>query len=269
MSGSGTLAGKVAVVTGAATGVGRGIAVAFARAGARVVVGDLTEAVTEGNFDERPDLSTTALIAEGGGEAAFVCADVTRAEGGEALADTATARFGRLDVWVNNAGVYRSGPFHELPEAALDACVSVIAKGSWFGAQSAIRRFLAQNAEGGGGGSILNIVSTAGLKGHAFQVPYNMAKGAQAQLTRALALEYAGQGIRVNAICPTYLKTAMSRGGFESEFDAQVRRAIPLGRWGEIEDVATLAVFLASDASAFIQGALIPVDGGEVLGAAS
>ena len=257
------LAGKVAIVTGASSGFGRGIAVAFARAGMKVVIGDLTSATESGNFDESPDLSTEALIARDGGEAAFKVCDVSSAGDCSALVDATVARFGRLDVVVNNAGVWRGGAFHEIAEADLDACWNVIVKGSWLVAQAAVRRFLVQ----GDGGNIINIVSTAGIRPHRGQSPYNVAKSAQAGLTRCLALEYASSGIRVNGVCPTYMKTAMSRGGFDNPaFAESVKRVVPLGRWGEIKDVTELAMFLASDNSSFITGALMPLDGGETLG---
>ncbi len=260
------LDGKVAVVTGGSSGFGRAIAVALARNGARIVVGDLTEAAASGNFDEQPELTTTQLIEQLGGEAAFVECDVTRQTDVAQLIGQAVDRFGGLDILVNNAGVWRGGaPVHELTAQDLDACWSVLVKGSWFGAQEAVKVFLQQ----GRGGNIINIVSTAGLRGHVGQSPYNIAKAAQANLTRCLALEYASAGIRVNGICPTFVKTAMSRRGFErAEFNAVVESVVPLGRWGEVGDVADLAVFLASEASRFIHGALVPLDGGETLGAA-
>ena len=259
------LGGKVAVITGGSTGFGRAIAVAYAREGANIVVGDVEERPAPGNFDERPELTTAALIEEAGGEAMFHRCDVTRSSEVDALVEAAAARFGRLDVMVNNAGVWRGGPFLEIGEADLDACWSVIVKGSWFGAQAAMRRFIAQ----GGGGHIINIVSTAGLKGHAGQACYNVAKAAQANLTRCLALEGATHAIRANVICPTFMRTAMSRPGYDSEaFRDVATRSIPVGRWGEAADVAACAVFLASDEAAFLDGALIPLDGGETLGAA-
>ena len=258
------LNGRVAVVTGASTGLGRGIAIALARHGAAVVVGDVLEETPPGSFDESPALTTSAFIEQIGAKAAFRRCDVTLQTDMVGLIAEAVRRFGRLDVLVNNAGVYRAGGrMHELSIDDLEACWGVIAKGSWFGAQEAVKCFLAQ----GGGGSIINIVSTAGLRGHRSQTPYNMAKAAQANLTRCLALEYGADNIRANAICPTYMKTAMSRDGIENAwFDQFVRRSVPLGRWGEIADVANLAVFLASEEGAFLNGALIPVDGGEVLG---
>jgi NAD(P)-dependent dehydrogenase (short-subunit alcohol dehydrogenase family) len=264
-----SLKGRVAVVTGASSGFGRGIAVAFGRAGMKVVVGDLTESTAPGNFDEAPELSTVALIQREGGEASYASCDVAKSADANALIEHAVQAFGRIDVVVNNAGVWRGGPFHEVSEAAFDACAGVLVKGSWMVSQAAIRQFLEQDAEvGGRRGAVINIVSTAGLKPHQGQPAYNVAKAAQANLTRCMALEYGREGIRVNGICPTWMKTAMSRGGFENAATTEmVERVVPMGRWGEVDDVAELALYLASDASAFINGALIPLDGGETLGA--
>lgn len=260
MSDYGSFTGKVAVVTGASTGFGRGIAVALGRAGARVVVADLTENLAVGNYDEASDLTTVELIARDNGSASFQRCDVTRADDVAAAVRIAVDRYGRLDAFVNNAGIFRGGPFHELSEEDLDACFNVIAKGTWLGCQYAIRQFLDQ----GGGGSIVNVVSTAGLRGHPLQSPYNMAKGAQANLTRALATEYAAQGIRVNGVCPTYMKSAMSRPAVEDQaFDAVIASTIPVGKWGEIGDVVSAAMFLLSDGASFLHGVLLPVDGGE------
>lgn len=258
------LSGKVAVITAASTGFGRGMAVLFARHGARVVIGDLKEETTAGNFDERPELTTAALIEQSGGDATFVKCDVTRQSDVAALVAAAIQRYGRLDIMVNNAGVYRGGArIHEMTEDDVDACWSVLVKGAWFGCQEAVKVFLEQ----GGGGNIINIVSTAGLRAHEAQAPYNMAKAAQAMLTQCVAVEYAKHQIRANAICPTYVKTSMSRSTVDDpEFGDAVRKVVPLGRWGEIADVADLALFLASDESRFIHGALIPLDGGETLG---
>jgi NAD(P)-dependent dehydrogenase (short-subunit alcohol dehydrogenase family) len=264
----GKVPGKVIVVTGASTGMGRGIAVAAARAGMRAVIGDITETARGGNFDERPELTTQGLIEAEGGEAIFVTCDVGKPDDANGLIAAAVERFGRIDVLVNNAGVWRGGRFHEVPEAAFDACWNVIAKGSWLCSQAAVRQFLAQNEAGQGhGGSIINVVSTAGLRGHYGQAAYNVAKGAQAGLTRVLALEYGYAGIRVNAICPTNVKTAMSRGGFDREqYREGFNRGVTLGRWGEVSDVVDLAMFLASDAASYLTGVLAPLDGGETLG---
>ncbi len=256
------LSGKVAVVTAGSTGFGRGIAVAYARAGASVVIGDITELAPAGNFDEAPDLTTVQLIDSVEGKAAYCHCDVTREQDVLNLIRVATQTFGGVDIMVNNAGVYRGGGrLHELSVDALDACLDVLVRGSWFGAQSAIRQFLAQ----GRGGCIINIVSTAGLRGHVNQAPYNMAKAAQANLTRCIAVEYGADNIRANAICPTYGKTAMARGGFEGGMTQAIERVVPLKRWGEIDDVVNAALFLAADESSFLTGVLLPVDGGEML----
>ena len=264
-----SLAGKVAVITGASSGFGRGIAVGLAGAGMKVVIGDVTEKARPGNFDDAPELSTVDLIRRDGGKASFIACDVAKGADADGLIDQAVKVFGRLDLVVNNAGVWRGGAFHEMSESDFDACANVLVKGSWLVSQAAIRQFLAQRRDGqGGGGNVINIVSTAGLRPHQGQSAYNVAKAAQANLTRCMALEYGREGIRVNGICPTWMKTGMSRGGFESPaFTQVVERTVPMGRWGEIDDVVELALFLASDASAFINGALIPLDGGETLGA--
>ena len=254
---------KVIAITGASTGLGRGIAVAAARAGMRVLVADIAEAARAGNFDERPELSTQALIEAEGGESMFVRCDVSSQADTDRLVAAGVERFGRLDVLVNNASVWRGGRFHEVGEEDFDACWNVVAKGSWLTSQAAVRQFLAQ----GHGGCIINIVSTAGLRAHGGQSAYNVAKAAQASLTRVLALEYGNAGIRVNAICPTNVKTAMSRGGYDQvEYREVINRINPLGRWGEISDVVEMALFLASDAASFVTGVLIPLDGGETLG---
>jgi NAD(P)-dependent dehydrogenase (short-subunit alcohol dehydrogenase family) len=170
---------------------------------------------------------------------------------------------GAPKLLVNNAGIYRNGKrLHEFSEEDLDVCFDVNAKGTFFGAQEAIKQFLAQ----GDGGVIINLVSTAGLQGHPNQSVYNISKGAQANLTRCLAIEYGQDKIRVNGICPTYAKTSLTRELFDdAEFDQVFTESIPLKRWGEVDDIANLAVFLASDESTYIHGDLIKVDGGETL----
>ncbi|MFK3972980.1 SDR family NAD(P)-dependent oxidoreductase [Pseudomonas sp. NPDC087358] len=257
------LAGKVVVITGASTGLGRGIALKLAEEGACLVIGDISEASNPKGFDEQPERTTAQLIIERGGQAIFQHCDVTRSADLTTLVQAATERFGRLDIMINNAGVYRDGKLiHEFSEQELDLCLNVNVKGSFFGAQAAIKAFLSQ----GGGGNIINLVSTAGLQGHPWQSVYNISKGAQANLTRCLAIEYGHHGIRVNGICPTYAKTALTRALMEQPgYVDDFAQTIPLKRWGEIEDVADLAVFLASDRSSYIHGALVRIDGGETL----
>lgn len=257
------LKGKVAVITGAASGFGRGIAIAFAREGARVVVSDLRETPLAGGFEQEADLTTLQEIERLGGEARFVACDVTRQPEVENLINQAISHFGRLDIMVNNAGVYRNGKLaHEFTEDDLEACWQVNVKGCWFGSQEAVKAFLRQ----GDGGNIVNLVSTAGLQGHPKQSVYNISKGAQANLTRCFAIDYGASGIRVNGICPTFAKTALTRALFDDKaFDEAFVESIPLKRWGEVRDVASLAVFLASEESSYMHGALVRIDGGETL----
>lgn len=254
---------KVVVVTGASSGFGRGIAKACAAEGAKVVVSDVHENPNTGGFEDDSDLSTVQAIEKAGGTATYVTCDVTDSRQVDALVAEAVRAFGRLDVLVNNAGIYRNGKrLHEFDVADLDVCYEVNVKGTFFGAQSAIRQMLAQ----GDGGVIINLVSTAGLQGHPNQSVYNISKGAAANLTRCLAIEYGKDGIRVNGICPTYAKTSLTRELFDDkDFDQVFTESIPLKRWGEVDDIANLAVFLASDESSYIHGDLIKIDGGETL----
>lgn len=257
------LQNKVAVITGGSTGFGRGIAVRLAAEGVRVVIGDLQEAANPSGFDEQPELTTVQLIEARGGQAIFRHCDVTRRDPITALLAAATSTFGRLDIMINNAGVYRGGKLlHEFDEADLDLCYAVNVKGSFFGAQEAVKVFRKQ----GGGGNIINLVSTAGLQGHPKQSVYNISKGAAANLTRCLAIGYGHEKIRVNGICPTYAKTALTRAfSDDQDFDRMFVESVPLKRWGEVDDIADLAVFLASDRSSYIHGDLIRIDGGETL----
>jgi NAD(P)-dependent dehydrogenase (short-subunit alcohol dehydrogenase family) len=254
---------KVVIVTGSSSGFGRGIAKMCAAEGAKIVVSDVHEKPNTGGFEGDADLTTVKAIEKADGRAIYVNCDVTKSdEVANLVAETVNA-FGRLDVMINNAGVYRNGKrLHEFSEADLDFCFNVNAKGTFFGSQEAIKQFLSQ----GDGGVIVNLVSTAGLQGHPNQSVYNISKGAQANLTRCLAIEYGKDGIRVNGICPTYAKTSLTRELFDDkDFDQVFTDSIPLKRWGEVEDVANLAVFLASDESSYIHGDLIKVDGGETL----
>lgn len=257
------LANKVVVVTGSSSGFGRGIAKAFAAEGAKLIISDLHEDPLTGGFEDDADLTTAEAIVKSGGDAVFIHADVTKSDQVAELVRGAVATYGRLDVLVNNAGVFRGGKLlHEFSEQDLDICYQVNVKGSFLAAQEAVKQFLAQ----GDGGNIINIVSTAGLQGHPRQSVYNVSKGAAANLTRVLAIEYGQNKIRVNGICPTYAKTALTRALFDDEeFDTAFTESIPLKRWGEVDDVSSLAVFLASDESSYIHGDLIKVDGGETL----
>ena len=254
---------KVAIITGSSSGFGRRIAVSFAAEGAKVVCSDIHKEANPAGFEADVNVPTNDAIRKAGGEAIFVKCDVTKLDDAKALVKTAVEKFKQLDVIVNNAGIYRGGKmFHDMTEEELDICYNVNVKGTFFGAQEAVKQFLKQ----GKGGNIINIVSTAGLGGHPRQSVYNTSKGAAANLTRCLAIEYGQNQIRVNGICPTYCKTGMTRAFVEDKvFDKMFVESVPLKRWGEAKDVADLAVFLASDKSSYIHGDLIKVDGGEQL----
>ncbi|MFV0458861.1 MAG: SDR family NAD(P)-dependent oxidoreductase [Actinomycetales bacterium] len=263
----GRLAGKVVIIT-RASGFGRESARLFAEHGASIVVADLLDKPLAKGFETDLDTPTAELIRAKGGQAIQVTCDVTKKTEVDAAVATAVDAFGRLDVMFNNAGIYRGGSLIDgFSEQDLDACFAVNAKGTFFGIQSAVAQFRRQEPDAHGmRGSILNLVSTAGLQGHPMQSVYNASKGAQANLTRCAAIEYGHEGIRVNGICPTYAKTALTRDLYEDmAFMREFAESVPLKRWGEVEDVASLALYLASDESSYIHGDLIRVDGGETL----
>lgn len=264
----GRLENKVALITGAASGFGRESAKRFARAGARVVVADLREDPMSGGFEQDSQLTTVDAIREAGGEATFVRCDVTDAAQVDAAVAATVEAYGRLDIMFNNAGIYRGGKLmDEFTADDLYACFDVNVKGSFFGTQSAVRQFRKQERKDDGlRGTIVNLVSTAGLQGHPNQSVYNISKGAQANLVRCSAIEYGHEGVRINGICPTYAKTALARSLFDdTDFMETFTESIPMKRWGETADVADLALFLASDESTYIHGDLVRVDGGETL----
>lgn len=258
------LEGRVAVVTGASSGIGREIALTYAREGASVVVSDIRDHPRTEGFEGTEALSTVDAIVADGGAATFVTCDVSSAEQVAAVVSAAVDTYGRLDILVNNAGVIPGRMLlHEFTEADWDLSFAVNAKGTFFGLQSAVRQFLKQ----GNGGVVVNIVSTGGLQGHPGVSVYNAAKGAAAQLTKCAAVEYGPEQIRVNGICPTNVQTALMRDSYDNKEGSEAfTSTLPLQRWGKTSDIASLALFLASDESSFIHGALIPVDGGEILG---
>lgn len=250
--------GKTAVVTGAGNGIGRGIANALAAAGARVVVSDVL--VDDG---ER----TVAEIAAAGGEAVFVPADVADAGQAEQLIATATQRFGGLDILVNNAGIGGGQQrLHEIEPQDFDRVVGVNLRGTYLCSKYALPIFLAQRD-----GRIVNTASTYGLIAAPKAAAYCATKAAIINLTRQLAVDYGPDGIRVNAVCPGYIDTGLGRRGPTLSADAfaaatAVREKAaamqPLGRQGQPAEVAEVVLFLASDASSFMTGSIVTVDGG-------
>ena len=252
------MAGRVALVTGAGGGIGRASAVAFAAAGARVVVSDLAEGAGE---------ETAASIRAAGGEAVFVPADVSVPGDVEALVAAALGRYGRLDYAHNNAGVNHHplggrALTHELELPAWERVIAVNLTGVWLCMKHELRQMLAA-----GGGAIVNTASIVGLGG-ARRIPaYVASKHGVVGLTRAAALEYARHGIRVNAVCPGSIRTPMyeTRLAVEPDpaaFEAATAEEEPMGRVGGPEEVAAAVVWLCSDAASYVNGHCLSVDGG-------
>jgi NAD(P)-dependent dehydrogenase (short-subunit alcohol dehydrogenase family) len=249
------LAGRTAVVTGGASGIGRGIALGCAEAGADVVVADLTDDPRGGG---RP--THEAIREDTDADAAYAECDVTSAADlREAVA--AADAFGGVDVMVNNAGIVRLESFLELSEDDYETVMDVNAKGVFFGAQAAARSMVEAEREG----SIVNMSSIAGLEGAGDYVTYSGSKGAVRLMTYAQADALAGTGIRVNAIHPGPISTELMRedlsaGGTDAE--STFEAGVPVGRMGQPEDVANATVYLASDMASFVNGASLVVDGG-------
>ena len=251
------LVGKVALITGGTSGIGRAAAVLFAREGASVVVT---------GRDEGRGREVVREIEAEGGRGRFVRTDVTSAEDcRRAVAETLDA-FGRLDVLFNNAGVYIAGDVTGCTEEEWDEQVDVSLKGTYLMCREAVPVMVAQ-----GGGSIVNNSSGWGLVGGERAVAYCAAKGGVVVMTKAMAMDHGRHGIRVNCICPGDTVTPMEHKDAEHRgmtWEDYVAGASdrPLGRMGDPDEVASAALFLASDESSFITGAAIPVDGGGVAG---
>ncbi|UIP00857.1 SDR family oxidoreductase [Halobaculum sp. CBA1158] len=268
------LSGRVAVVTGAASGNGRAIARRYAEEGADVVVADVREEPREGGAP------TVELIeAETDAAATFVECDVRDPAALESAVAAAEA-FGGVDVMVNNAGIYRPENFLESTEEQFDELMAVNAKGVYFGAQAAAKRMVARSegddapaasdAAAGDAGEdphpvIINMSSAAGIRGEGRLVTYSMSKGAVRLFTYALADALGDAGIRVNAIHPGFVETAMTTQDVElvgTETEERMAATIPSGRFGQPEEVADAAVYLASDMASYVTGESLVVDGG-------
>jgi len=245
------LPGKVALVTGASSGIGRATALAFAREGAKVVVSDVA---IEGG-DE-----TVRLIKAAGGDARFVRADMARHEEIEALIRAAVDTYGRLDCAHNNAGVPGAdAKTVEYPLADWERVIAVNLTGVWLCMKHEIAQMLTQ-----GSGSIVNTASVAGLQGFARYSAYAASKHGVVGLTKSAALEYARAGIRVNAVCPGYIRTGMTQPMLDSRpgLEERVSSIEPVGRIGRPQEIAEAVVWLCSDAASFVTGHAMPVDGG-------
>ena len=250
---AGELEGKIALVTGAGSGIGRESALAFAASGAPVMVSDV---VVEGGEE------TVAQIKAAGGEATFTRADVSQRADVEALIRQTVETYGRLDCAHNNAGIEGDmAPTADCTEANWDRTIAINLKGVWLCMKCEIPQMLEQ-----GGGVIVNTSSVAGLVGFVDLPAYVATKHGVAGLTRTAALEYAQQGIRVNAVCPGVIHTPMIDRivGGDADAEAQFTALEPVGRMGSPAEVAQAVVWLCSDAASFVTGVAMPVDGGFV-----
>jgi NAD(P)-dependent dehydrogenase (short-subunit alcohol dehydrogenase family) len=250
---AGRLEGKVALITGAGGGQGRAAAVMFAREGARVVAADVN---AEGGNE------TVAMVRKGGGEAEFAAADVSKAVQVEAAVQIAVRKFGALHIMYNNAAVLhrKDGPVTTLDEEIWHHVLDVNLKGVFLGCKYAVPAIAAA-----GGGSIVNTSSLAGLLGVGNVHAYTAAKGGVISLTRAVAIAYAKDKVRCNVICPGAVDTPMMAHVLHSE-NRRLRegfeRSHPIGRVGTPEDIAAMALYLASDESGWVTGSVFTIDGG-------
>lgn len=245
------LENKVCLVTGSGMGIGRAIALACAREGAKIVVAD---------FNPEGGEETVQLIQQQGGEACFVAGDVSKEDQVEQTVKAAVDNFGQLDLACNSAAVSRgSGPIHEYTREVFDHTLEMCLTNTWLCMKYEIPAMLAT-----GGGAIVNISSNASLRGQAFNTAYAAAKSGVNLLTKSSAAEYGEQGIRINAVSPGVIRTP----GLEKYFEDQpkiaegLKRAAAMNRLGEPEEIAEAVVFLLSDRASFITGQLLSVDGG-------
>jgi len=249
------LENNVAVVTGGSSGIGRNICETFASEGASIVVADIREEPRSGGTP------THELVAEEYGvDATFVECDVSEKADLEAAAEAAE-NMGGIDVWVNNAGIFRGEEFTEVTEDELDQILDINVKGTYFGAQVAIERMVED-----GGGSLINLSSVAGLEGSGDFVSYCTSKGGVRLMTYSLADKYGPEGVRVNAIHPGVIETEMVTDDVPiigGEGEEAFRQQVPLRRFGEPQDIGGAALFLASDMSSYVNGESLVVDGGQ------
>ena len=239
---------KVAIITGSAVGMGRGVALHFAREGAKVIVADILGDKSR---------ETVELVKEAGGQAVFVECDVSKSSEVKKMVDFAVKAFGKVNILYNNAALQLRGedlPVDELLEENWDRTIAVGLKGAFLCMQYAIPVMI-----GAGGGSIINISSIAALVGRK-QSAYTAVKGGLISLTRLVAKHYAPQKVRCNAICPGPIATRIPP--MTEDRKKALAQEIPIGRYGEIEDISYCAVYLASDESSYVTGAILVIDGG-------
>lgn len=244
------LEGKIAIVTGGARGIGRGIALELAKRGAKVVV----------NYHTNADAANEVVqLIKHGGDAIAVQADVSKLDEAQKLIKSATEFGGRLDVLVNNAGTTRDMLLAMMPESDWDVVIATNLKSAYNCCKAALKPMMRQKY-----GRIVNITSVAGLAGNGGQTNYSASKAGLIGLTKSLAKEIGGRNITVNAVAPGFVPTDLTNEILSKVQDEAIK-ATPLGRLGTVEDVAYAVAFLASDEAAFITGQVLSVDGGMVM----
>lgn len=247
------LAGKVAIITGAGAGIGRATALFFAKEGAEVVVADC---------DPEKGAKSVRLIKENGGVAIFVQVDVSKAANVKNMVKTTVETYGKLDILINNAGIYAQANVVEVAEEEWDWILDVNLKGVFLCSKYSIPEMIK-----GGGGSIVNIGSEAGIVGIKNQVAYNVSKSGVIALTKSMAIDFAAHNIRVNCVCPGTTETPLVEAALERAPDpAAARRAVeevrPANRLGRPEEIAAGILYLASDESPYATGSILSIDGG-------
>ena len=248
-----TMNDNVAIITGAASGIGKATSLVFAREGAKVLCADLNGDGAE---------ATARQIADTGGEAASFQLDVAEEEQVKAMVADAVTRWGRLDTIYNNAGIGTGGPVTQMPVEDWDRLHAINLRGVFLGTKHAIPEMLKT-----GGGAIVNTASDAGLMGTPMLSAYCATKGGVVMFTKATAVEWAAMGVRINCVCPGVIRTPMlemakAAGATPEQVWERLGKTHPIGRVGEASEVAEAVAFLASDRASFITGVALPVDGG-------
>lgn len=259
------LADRVAVVTGASSGMGRAIAVLLAARGASVLCTDVSKSANRGGYDAEAEVDTDDLIVARGGRAAFAHVDVSEAESVSAGIAAAVARFGRLDIMVNNAGIF-TGPADAIDQSLehWDRTMTVNARGVFLGCKYALEQMMSQPEDDSRPrGRIVNVASVAASSGLHLEPAYCASKGAVLALTRQLAVDFGPRRIGVNAVMPGVIRTSMTSVLLQDDQAvASVRQSNTYPRFGEASDVAAAVAYLASDAAEYVNGVGLPIDGG-------
>jgi NAD(P)-dependent dehydrogenase (short-subunit alcohol dehydrogenase family) len=244
---------RVAVVTGGGRGIGRAIAVAYAREGADISIADIDQATAN---------QTADAVASAGGRAIVITTDVARKQDATRLVDETVRAFGRVDIVVNNAMKMMPGKLEELTEDDWDTTMNVGLRGAFLVSQAAARHMIVQQT-----GCFVNIASAAGLFPYNLVGAYSVAKAGLLMLTKLQAIEWGPYGIRANAITPGYIRTPATEAMYSNPDVLEARRkGLPLGRMGEYDDVTGVALFLASDDARYTTGSVVGADGGQAVG---